>query len=69
MHTIKLSETSPTAQRQSQHRGFCSPWTVFAPFKQVTKILKPTLQSELIHFTSPFFAAIFIPAASSQKGK
>lgn len=40
----------------------------FAPFKQVPKTLEPTLQSELIHFTSPFFfAAIFIPAPSSQK--
>lgn len=42
----------------------------FAPFKQVPKILEPTLESELIHFTTPFFfAAIFIPASSSQNRK
>lgn len=32
----------------------------FAPFKQVPKILEPTLQSELIHFTTPFFLLLFL---------
>lgn len=56
MYTIKQSETSLTAQRQSQHRGFCSLWTVLCTFRTSNQNL---WASELTHFTSPFFFCYF----------
>lgn len=70
MHTIKLWETSPTAQRQSQHRGFCSLQTVLCTFQTSTK--NPwayfRVRTDSLHY-SFFFATIFIPASSSQNRK
>lgn len=41
----------------------------FAPFKQVPKILEPTLEPELIHFTSPFFCYFYICIFLSKQKK